>query len=137
MTQPTTRAVTIHVTAPTPDDAAHHAQTIADLVTAEYGDAMRLRVVVTTPDYTPPPPGSDRDALPEHLRRLIHHRMTTYLSTACETADACHHAATTFPDHADELRQWEQREHASCRLTRKQDMATCVCECHGGPVAET
>lgn len=125
-----TVALTIHVTAPTEGDARSWAQTIADLVVAEHGQHMRLKVDVTRPDYTPPPPGSDRDALPEHLRRLIAHRMTVYLSTACETAHACHHAAGTFPDHADELQQWEQREHAACRRTRKQDMAECVCDCH-------
>lgn len=50
MTEPTTVALTIHITAPGPD-AANHAQTIADLVTAEFGDSMRLRIAITSPDY--------------------------------------------------------------------------------------
>jgi hypothetical protein len=34
------------------------------------------------------------------------------------------------------LMDWERRQHAACRLTRKQDMARCVCDCHTGrPVA--
>lgn len=129
MTEPTTVALTIHITAPGPD-AAHHAQTIADLITAEHGHHMRLRIAITDPDYTPPPPGSDRDALPENLRRLITADMAPYISTACETAWACGHAAETHPDHADELRTWERRQHAACRITRKQDMARCGCDCH-------
>jgi len=83
--------------------------------------------------YTPPPPGSDRDALPEHLRGLIWPHMRPYLSTACETADACRLAAAEYPEYADELRAWETREHAACRVTRKQDMASCDCRCHTTP----
>jgi hypothetical protein len=128
----TTVTLTVHVTAPGAD-AAHHAQTIADLVQAEYGDSMRLRTAITTPDYTPPPPGSDRDALPEHLRALIAPHMRPYTSTACETARACRLAAEVHHDHADELRTWEQRQHAACRITRKQDMARCTCDCHTTP----
>uniref|UniRef100_UPI00378776DF hypothetical protein n=1 Tax=Streptomyces sp. NPDC020983 TaxID=3365106 RepID=UPI00378776DF len=87
--------------------------------------------------YVPPPPGSDRDALPEHLRRLIAPQMRSYTSTACETARACFLASQVFTDHAAELGEWERREHASCRLTRKQDMAECTCDCHGGAATET
>lgn len=84
----------------------------------------------TTAAYTPPPPGSDRDALPKHLRHLVASQMRPYLSTACETAAACKAAAELFPQHADELHAWEQREHAACRQTRKQEMARCICRCH-------
>ncbi|WUH94579.1 hypothetical protein OG900_33485 [Streptomyces sp. NBC_00433] len=137
MTEPTTVALTIHITAPNAGDAQSRAQAIADHITGEFGDSMRLRVAITDPDYAPPPPGSDRDALPEHLRALIAPHMRPYLGTGCETARACFLAAEAFPEHADELRAWGQREHASCRTTRKQDMARCQCDCHpatGAPV---
>ncbi|WP_405590007.1 hypothetical protein [Streptomyces sp. NBC_01190] len=81
--------------------------------------------------YVPPPPGSDRDALPPELRRLIAPQMRPYLSTACETADVCRRAAEVHPDRGDELRDWAAREHGDCRITRKQDMAGCGCDCHG------
>lgn len=125
-----TLAVTIHVTARTPGDAQAWAQTLADHVQAEYGDSMRLRTAITTPDYTPPPPGSDRDALPEHLRSLIAPHMRPYVSTACETAAACRQAAGQHPEHAGELLAWAQREDAACRVTRKQDMAACTGTSH-------
>jgi hypothetical protein len=80
--------------------------------------------------WTPPPPGSDRDKLPDHLLALIADRMRPYLSTACETAAALEAAGPANPGHGDELRQWAEREHASCRLTRKQDMAPCSCPHH-------
>lgn len=80
--------------------------------------------------YVPPPPGSDRDALPEHLRRLIAPHMAPYISTACEAAWACGRATETHPEHTADLQQWEQRQHASCRISRKQDLALCQCDCH-------
>lgn len=80
--------------------------------------------------YVPPPPGSDRDALPEHLRALIAPHMRPYVSTACETAAACRQAAEQHPEHAGELQAWAQREDAACRQTRKQDMAACEGAAH-------
>jgi hypothetical protein len=80
--------------------------------------------------YVPPPPGSDRDALPEDIRRLIEPSMRPYTSTACETARACFLASEVFQGRADELLAWAERQHAACRITRKQDMARCVCDCH-------
>lgn len=85
-----------------------------------------------TPAYTPPPPGSDRDALPAYLRPLIAPQMRPYLSTACESAAACKSAAEIFPQHTDEFLAWARREHTDCRQTRKQDMAKCTCRCHRG-----
>lgn len=125
----TTVALTIHVTAPG-QDAHHHAQTIADLITAEHGHHMRLRIAITDPDYTPPPPGSDRDALPDELRALIAPHMRGYISTACETALALDRASTTRHPAMVTLMEWERRQHAACRITRKQDMARCQCDCH-------
>jgi hypothetical protein len=81
--------------------------------------------------YVPPPPGSDRDALPEHLRELIAPHMPPYTSTYCQTADALEAAAERRPEVAAELRQWAERQRASCRLTRKQDMAPCDHPWHG------
>lgn len=75
--------------------------------------------------YVPPPPGSDRDALPPHLRPLIAPHMPPYTSTYCQTADACTTAAGEHPEHADELLTWAERARQSCRITRKQDMAAC------------
>jgi hypothetical protein len=80
--------------------------------------------------YVPPPPGSDRDALPEHLRGLIAPHMRPYISTACETALALDRAAQTHLPSMTTLVDWERRQHAACRITRKQDMAECVCDCH-------
>jgi hypothetical protein len=80
--------------------------------------------------YVPPPPGSDRDKLPDHVLAAIGPHLRPYLSTACETAQACHIAAARDLDLHDELRDWERREHSACRLRRKQDVADCGCRCH-------
>lgn len=96
---------------------------------SEY-DIADVAITAIQGAYVPPPPGSDRNALPDDLRALVAPHMTGYLSTACETASACKFAAEDNPDRSDELRQWEQREHAACRQTRKQDMARCTCPCH-------
>lgn len=95
-----------------------------------HGGASRIVWDDLEDGYTPPPPGSDRDALPDELRRLIEPQMRPYLSTACETARACQLSAEVFPDQAGELQRWEERQHASCRLSRKQDLALCQCDCH-------
>lgn len=80
--------------------------------------------------YVPPPPGSDRDALPEHLRWRVSPYMGAYRSTGCWSGTACSAAALSHPDLAEELAVWAERGHASCRRTRKQDMVTCTCPCH-------
>lgn len=79
-------------------------------------------------DWTPPPPGSDRDKLPDHLLAVVD--LGPYDSTACQMARALEVAAVRRPDMADELLQAAGRQHASCRLTRKQDMAPCSCVHH-------
>lgn len=99
--------------------AGARAQEVADVALAAIQGA-----------YVPPPPGSDRDALPPDLRRLIEPQMPPYTSTACQTARACTLAAEVFSDRAAELLTWAQREHLACRRTRKQDMVTCGCDCH-------
>jgi hypothetical protein len=75
--------------------------------------------------YVPPPPGSDRDKLPDRLLAVIGPHMRPYLSTGCQTANALEMAAGRHPDMAGELREWAERMRASCRQTRKQDMARC------------
>lgn len=79
-------------------------------------------------DWTPPPPGSDRDKLPDHLLAVVD--LGPYDSTACQMARALKEAEIWHPEMVGELRQWTERQHASCRLTRKQDMAPCICHCH-------
>ncbi|MBM9510055.1 hypothetical protein [Actinacidiphila acididurans] len=76
--------------------------------------------------YVPPPPGSDRDKLPDQVLALI--TLPPYLSTACQTAQALE--AVTPPPGRD-LSDWTWAMHTTCRLTRKQDMAPCRCACHG------
>lgn len=99
---------------------------------SEADDVARLAIDAVQAAYVPPLPGSDRDALPERLRRLIAPEMPDYTSTGCQTARACTLTADVFPDERAELHAWAEQEHASCRLTRKQDMAACGCECHRG-----
>lgn len=84
----------------------------------------------TTPDnpptssaWTPPPPGDRREQLPDHLLALLD--IPTYTSTACETAELLAAAITRHPEHADELRQWEQRQRQRCRINNKYTGVNC------------
>lgn len=120
VTDPTTRqAVEDHLRAAIRDalEATDHADHAA-LTDAVYQAVQGL--------YVPPPPGSDRDALPDDLRALVAPHMRPYLSTSHETADALYAATLGHPDRAGELREWAGRMAASCRDTRKQDMARCM-----------
>lgn len=84
--------------------------------------------------YVPPPPGSDRDALPDWIVPLISAFVRPYTSTGCEAAQAIRRVISgRYSNQTAELAEWEQREHASCRLTRKQDLAKCICPCHQEP----
>lgn len=67
--------------------------------------------------WTPPPPGSTREQLPDHLLALID--IPPYTSTACETAGLLAAAIVRHPEHADELRQWESRQRQRCRINNK------------------
>lgn len=49
------REVRIRVSAPTAENAAQWAQTIADLVVAEYGQEMRLDITISEPGPSPEP----------------------------------------------------------------------------------
>lgn len=67
--------------------------------------------------WTPPPPGSTREQLPDRLLALLD--IPPYTSTACETAGLLAAAIVRHPEHADELRQWESRQRQRCRINNK------------------
>lgn len=73
--------------------------------------------------WTPPPPGDRREQLPDHILALLD--IPPYTSTACESADLCAAAATRHPEHADELRHWEQRQRQMCRINNKYTGVNC------------
>lgn len=73
--------------------------------------------------WTPPPPGDRREQLPDHLLALLD--IPPYTSTACETAELLAAAITRHPEHADELRQWEQRQRQRCRINNKYTGVNC------------
>jgi hypothetical protein len=84
----------------------------------------------TTPDnpptssaWTPPPPGDRREQLPDAILALLD--IPSYTSTACETAELLAAAITRHPAHADELRQWEQRQRQRCRINNKYTGVNC------------
>lgn len=77
--------------------------------------------------YVPPPPGSDRAALPGHILDLISAEVRPYLSTACEVAQALERQALERPNV--ELLEWATRMHAQCRITHKYTMQPCACGC--------
>lgn len=77
--------------------------------------------------YVPPPPGSDRDKLPDWVLDRV--SLPPYLSTGCQTAQGLEESARRESPDA-ELVVWARRMHASCRQTRKQDMAPCTCPHH-------
>jgi hypothetical protein len=85
-----------------------------------YARALRTALDQPTPDapaWTPPPPGSTREQLPDHILALLD--IPAYTSTACETAELLAAAATRRPEHADELRMWEDRQRQRCRINNK------------------
>jgi hypothetical protein len=73
--------------------------------------------------WTPPPPGDRREQLPDHILALID--IPPYTSTACESAELCGAAIARRPEHADELRQWEQRQRQRCRINNKYTGVNC------------
>lgn len=90
----------------------------------------------TSSEWTPPPPGDTREQLPDHLLDLIRNRLSDYLSTACQTADAVACSAA-YPGSGvprpryDEIRERAERLHQRCRLNNKFTGQLCVCGCHG------
>lgn len=83
-------------------------------------------------DWTPPPPGSTAEQLPNKLLALI--ATDPYLSTSCQTAQRLEEAATALSAGGSgdviELMAWAQRMHARCRLNNKFTGQLCVCPCH-------
>lgn len=74
-------------------------------------------------DWTPPPPGSTREQLPDDVLAAI--RPGPYLSTACHAAFLCETSEPT-----DALAGWPQRLHARCRINNKFTGRRCICGCH-------
>jgi len=80
--------------------------------------------------WTPPPPGSTAEQLPETLLALIRHRLPDYTSTACQTADTLACTATHGHPLYDEIREHAERLHSRCRLNMKFTGQLCACGCH-------
>lgn len=76
----------------------------------------------------PPPPGSTRKRLPDHILALI--VMRSYLSTACEMAAALQSAITRHPEYKTELELWRDVMHAECRENNKFSDVPCACVHH-------
>lgn len=96
-------------------------------IDGETGAIAAVAVAAIQSAVVPPPPGSDLDKLPDRILARI--GIPPYLSTGCQTAKAIEDAIRAG-DPDEELADWAERMHASCRLTRKQDMAPCKCEHH-------
>jgi len=89
----------------------------------------------TEPAWTPPPPGSTREQLPNHILDIARPDLTDYLSTACQTADtvacaACYPRSGVPRPEYDELRAHAERLHNRCRENQKFTGQLCVCGCH-------
>lgn len=89
----------------------------------QYPDELRERAEADTDAI-----GSTGEQLPPDVLALIEVR--TYLSTACETADACVDAIPRRLDRETELGEWADRLHARCRKNNKFTGALCLCTCH-------
>jgi hypothetical protein len=84
--------------------------------------------------YVPPPPGSDREQLPDHLLALIRPELPFYLSTACSTGQLL--ACDLDQPHASERNTRAEQLHARCRLNHKFTGQLCCCDCHDEPAAK-
>lgn len=87
------------------------------------------------PAWTPPPPGSTREQLPDHILNIVRPDLPDYLSTACQTADvvacaACYPRSGVPRPEYDELREHAERLHNRCRENQKFTGQLCVCGCH-------
>jgi hypothetical protein len=76
----------------------------------------------------PPPPGSTREQLPDHLLTLIQPHLPNYLSTACSTGQLLN--CDLDQPHASEREAWAERMHQRCRLNHKFTGQLCCCDCH-------
>lgn len=96
-------------------------------ITGSAADIADIALAAIQGAYVPPPPGDDRAALPDHLLAAIAPHTVPYVSSYEQIADACAAAGWETTDSAlrAELLEWAARMRASCRQTRKQDMAPC------------
>lgn len=83
--------------------------------------------------WTPPPPGSTREQLPDHLLALLD--IPAYTSTACETAGLLSREMVKRTRQRIELGEHCDRLHERCRRNQKFTGALCACFCHDGQAA--
>lgn len=81
-------------------------------------------------EWTPPPPGSTREQLPDDLLDLIRGSIPDYTSTACVTAGTL--AVAVHLSHPRRAELWEHAErlHGRCRRNQKFTGQLCACRCH-------
>lgn len=89
------------------------------------------------PAWTPPPPGSTREQLPDDILALARRHYRPYTSTACDTATLLAETTADHPDLAAELGVWRTRLHSRCRLNNKFTGQLCDCPCHRPDPAES
>lgn len=77
------------------------------------------------------PPGSTSEQLPANVLALLPIR--PYLSTACETAEACETGAAVHRDERPWLHAHAEDLHQRCRLNHKFTGQPCSCRCHDQP----
>lgn len=80
------------------------------------------------PAWTPPPPGSTREQLPDHLLALIN--IPSYLSTACEAGQLLSSEMPKRARQRIELGDHSDHLHDRCRINNKYTGALCYCPCH-------
>ncbi|WP_093803963.1 hypothetical protein [Streptomyces sp. Wb2n-11] len=104
-----------------PKQARH----LADQLTA-WADSTECAGAAVT--WTPPPPGSTAEQLPDDVLALLLPGRY-YLSTACQTSQYIDGAVIRNPERED-LPGWSERMHARCRLNHKFTGTLCACHCH-------
>lgn len=97
--------------------------------------AMEVLAEQPAPAWTPPPPGSTAEQLPDHLLALIRDRLPDYTSTACQTADtlactACYPGSGIPRPQYDEIREHAERLHSRCQISNEFTGQLCACGCH-------
>lgn len=107
---------------------AHAHYAAAELAEAN-ATLARARTALPSPDA--PDPTTTSEVLPPHLLAAID--TPPYLSTACDTAARCQHAAAASwsDDLALDLADEALALHEQCRRIHKFTAAPCTCPCHG------
>ena len=81
--------------------------------------------------FVPPPPGDDRERLPDDVLAVALPGLRPYLSTACEVALVLDSAAHGLHRHRrEELLGWADRMHRRCRVAHAFTMRRCACAHH-------